>query len=73
VGGPLGLVRTGDRIRLSVNERRLDLLVDEGERARRRAALPRPPAPPARGYAKLYMDHVLQAEHGCDFDFLRKA
>jgi dihydroxy-acid dehydratase len=72
VGGPLALVRNDDRIRLSVTERRLDLLVDDGELARRRAALPRPPAPPARGYAKLYMDHVLQAEHGCDFDFLRK-
>jgi len=72
VGGPLALVRNGDRIRLSVTERRLDLLVDDGELARRRAALPRPAAPPARGYAKLYMDHVLQAEHGCDFDFLRK-
>jgi dihydroxy-acid dehydratase len=72
-GGPLGLVQTGDRIRLSVAERRLDLLVDDAELARRRAALPRPSPPPARGYAKLYMDHVLQAEHGCDFDFLRKA
>src|SRR5262245_33083890 len=72
VGGPLALVRNGDRIRLSVTERRIDLLVDDSELARRRAAMPRPPAPPARGYAKLYMDHVLQAEHGCDFDFLRK-
>src|SRR5499425_3281266 len=73
VGGPLALVRNGDRIRLSVNDRRLDLAVDERELARRRDALPRPATPPARGYAKLYMDHVLQAEHGCDFDFLRKA
>jgi dihydroxy-acid dehydratase len=73
VGGPLALVRDGDRIRLSVSDRRLDLLVDDAELARRRAAMPRPSAPPARGYAKLYMDHVLQAEHGCDFDFLRKA
>ena len=72
-GGPLALVRDGDRIRLSVAERRLDLLVDAAELTRRRAGLPRPAAPPARGYAKLYMDHVLQAEHGCDFDFLRKA
>jgi dihydroxy-acid dehydratase len=73
VGGPLALVRTGDRIRLSVREKRLDLLVDEAELARRRSAW-RPPTPaPARGYAKLYREHVLQAEHGCDFDFLRKA
>src|SRR5438445_3239612 len=73
VGGPLALVRNGDRIKLSVGQRRLDLLVDDSELARRRAAFRPPVAPPARGYAKLYMDHVLQAEHGCDFDFLRKA
>jgi dihydroxy-acid dehydratase len=72
-GGPLALVRNGDRIRLSVRERRLDLMVEEKELARRKAAWQPPVAAPARGYAKLYMDHVLQAEHGCDFDFLRKA
>ena len=73
VGGPLTLVRNGDRIRLSVEERRIDLLVDDAELARRRAAWTPPVTVPARGYAKLYMDHVLQAEHGCDFDFLRRA
>ena len=73
VGGPLALVRDGDRIRISVKERRIDLLVAEDELARRRSAWSAPVAPPARGYGKLYMDHVLQAEHGCDFDFLRKA
>jgi dihydroxy-acid dehydratase len=73
VGGPLALVRNGDRIRLSVKERRIDLLVPEDELKRRKASWQPPAAPPARGYAKLYMDHVLQAEHGCDFDFLRKA
>jgi dihydroxy-acid dehydratase len=72
-GGPLALVRTGDRIRLSVRERRIDLLVDEAELARRRAALPPPPPRPARGYQKLYADHVLQADQGCDFDFLQHA
>jgi len=73
IGGPLALVKNGDRIRLSVSERRLELLVDEAELARRRSAH-RPPAVPAeRGYAKLYLRSVLQAEHGCDFDFLRKA
>ncbi|MGE0358902.1 MAG: dihydroxy-acid dehydratase [Burkholderiales bacterium] len=72
-GGALGLARTGDRIRLSVKSRRIDLLVAEPELARRRSAWKPPAAVPARGYAKLYMDHVLQAEHGCDFDFLRKA
>jgi dihydroxy-acid dehydratase len=72
VGGPLALVRNGDRIKLSVARRRLDLLVDEAELSRRRAAWAPPGVPARRGYAKLYMDHVLQAEHGCDFDFLRK-
>jgi len=72
VGGPLALVRTGDRVRLSVKARRIDLLVDEPERARRRAAWRPPAQTPGRGYAKLYMDHVLQADEGCDFDFLRK-
>jgi dihydroxy-acid dehydratase len=73
VGGPLALVRDGDRIRLSVKERRIDLLVDEKELTKRKTAWKPPAAAPSRGYAKLYMDHVLQAEHGCDFDFLRKA
>ena len=73
VGGALALARNGDRIRLSVKERRIDLAVAEGELQRRRAAWKPPVAPPTRGYAKLYMDHVLQAEQGCDFDFLRKA
>jgi dihydroxy-acid dehydratase len=72
-GGPLALVRDGDRIRISVRERKIDLLVPEIELSKRKAAWKPPVAPPARGYAKLYMDHVLQAEHGCDFDFLRKA
>ncbi|MBV1693338.1 MAG: dihydroxy-acid dehydratase [Hyphomicrobiales bacterium] len=70
-GGPLALVRTGDRIRLSVKDRRLDLLLDDAEFARRRAALP-PPAPTdARGYGRLFHERVLQAPLGCDFDFLR--
>jgi dihydroxy-acid dehydratase len=73
VGGPLALVRNGDRIKLSVNQRRIDLLVSEEEMRRRKSAWNPPVTAPARGYAKLYMDHVLQAEHGCDFDFLRKA
>ncbi|HYG54157.1 MAG TPA: IlvD/Edd family dehydratase [Burkholderiales bacterium] len=73
VGGPLALVRNGDRIKLSVRERRIDLMVSESELQKRKAAWKPPVAMPTRGYAKLYMDHVLQAEHGCDFDFLRKA
>ncbi len=69
-GGPLGLVRSGDRIKLSVERRSLDLLVDEAELSTRRLAHV-PPAPPARGYARLYHDHVLAADAGCDFDFLQ--
>jgi dihydroxy-acid dehydratase len=69
-GGPLALVRHGDRIRLSVKERRLDLLVDEAELGRRRAAQAAV-GRPRRGYRKLFLDHVLQADEGCDFDFLR--
>jgi dihydroxy-acid dehydratase len=72
-GGPLALVRNGDRIRISVKQRKIDLLVPENELSKRKAAWKPPVTPPARGYARLYMDHVLQAEHGCDFDFLRKA
>jgi dihydroxy-acid dehydratase len=71
VDGPLGLVQSGDRIRLSVAGRRLDLLVSETELARRRAASRAAPPSPTRGYARLYHDHVLPADLGCDFDFLR--
>jgi dihydroxy-acid dehydratase len=71
LGGPLGLVQSGDRIRLSVAARRLDLLVSEEELARRRATSPTAPPVPPRGYARLYHDHVLPADLGCDFDFLR--
>ena len=72
-GGPLALVKNGDRIRLSVKDRRIDLMVDGAELARRKSAWKPPVARPERGYAQLYMDHVMQAEHGCDFDFLRRA
>jgi len=72
-GGPLALVKNGDRIRLSVRERRIDLLIDEREMQKRKAAWRPPVEAPKRGYARLYMQHVMQAEHGCDFDFLRKA
>jgi len=71
-GGPLALVRNGERIRLSVKERKLDVLISDSEMQKRRAAWKPPVTAPVRGYAKLYMEHVLQAEHGCDFDFLRK-
>ncbi len=68
-GGPLAKVRNGDRIRLSVKDRRIDLMVAADELARR----PAPPPPvPERGYALLYRREILQADKGCDFDFLRK-
>ncbi|MGZ5649756.1 MAG: hypothetical protein ACXWG8_05440, partial [Usitatibacter sp.] len=70
VGGPLALVQDGDRILLDVPARRLELLVDEAELARRRAAWK--PAKPhfTRGFGTLYLKHVTQADKGCDFDFL---
>jgi dihydroxyacid dehydratase/phosphogluconate dehydratase len=72
IGGPLGLVRSGDRIRVSVKERRLDVLVSEADLDRRRSEVPPPPALPARGYARLYAETVLGPELGCDFGFLRQ-
>ncbi|HEX4782189.1 MAG TPA: L-arabinonate dehydratase [Usitatibacter sp.] len=70
VGGPLALVRNGDRIELDVPARKLNVLVSEGELAKRRAAW-KPPAPRfTRGFGALYMKHVSQADKGCDFDFL---
>ncbi len=69
-GGPLAAVRSGDRIRLSVGEKRIDLLVDDAEIARRLAEHRAPPAP-ERGYRALYHERVRQAPEGCDFDFLQ--
>ena len=71
VGGPLALVQDGDEIELDVPRRRLQLLVDEAEMARRRSAWQKPAAGFTRGYGWLFLDHVLQAPQGCDFDFLR--
>ena len=73
IGGPLSLVRTGDFIRLSVAERRIDLLVDDAEleSRRRQADATAHAVRPRRGYSKLYADAVLQADEGCDFDFLK--
>ncbi|HMB53960.1 MAG TPA: dihydroxy-acid dehydratase, partial [Thermoanaerobaculia bacterium] len=68
-GGPLALVETGDRIRLSVKDKRLDLLVDEATLDQRRAAQPKPEPVARRGYDRLYHAHILQADEGCDFDF----
>jgi dihydroxy-acid dehydratase len=69
VGGPLAAVRDGDRIRMSLRDKRLDVLLSEDELARRLATFTRP-AVPRRGYAKLYAEHILGPEQGCDFDFL---
>jgi dihydroxy-acid dehydratase len=72
VGGPLALVQDGDTIELDVEAGRIHLDVPDDELARRRAAWSPPPHVGApRGYAKLYFDEVLQAEDGCDFNFLR--
>jgi dihydroxy-acid dehydratase len=68
-GGPLALVRDGDLIRLNAPARRLDLLVENAELQRRRAAW-KPPEKPPRGYTRLYVERVTQADKGCDFDFL---
>jgi len=70
-GGPLALVQNGDLIELNVPERRVDLLVDAAELERRRQAWRPPVSAHLRGYPRLYIDHVLQADEGCDFDFLR--
>jgi dihydroxy-acid dehydratase len=79
VGGPLAVVETGDRISLDVEARRVDLLIEEAELAARLAAWQAGHASaswssqrvvPTRGYARLFDDHVLQADEGCDFDFL---
>jgi dihydroxy-acid dehydratase len=70
-GGPLGLVRNGDRIRLSVRERRIDLLVEAAELSARTAAIRCQRPLPARGYDKLYAKEILGADEGCDFEFLR--
>lgn len=74
VGAPLALVQSGDRIMLDVPRRRLELLVEEAELSRRRAAWEATPRRklPRRGYARLYETTVLQADEGCDFDFLRR-
>ncbi|GAA2033773.1 L-arabinonate dehydratase [Catenulispora yoronensis] len=71
-GGPLALVRTGDRITLDVPGRRLVLEVDDAELARRRAAWTPPEPHFERGYGALYSAHITQANQGCDFDFLAR-
>ncbi len=71
VGGLLSLVHDDDQIELDVDARRLQLLVDDQELARRKANWQPAVSHHLRGYPRLYIDHVLQADEGCDFDFLR--
>ena len=73
VGGPLAIVQTGDEIMLDVEARRIELLIDNAELQSRLAAwkkLPPHRGAATRGYAKLFEDSVLQADQGCDFNFL---
>jgi len=70
VGGPLALVQTGDRIRLDVEHRSIELLIDEEEMAARRSQWQAPGEHVDRGWTKLYVDHVTQADTGVDLDFL---
>jgi dihydroxy-acid dehydratase len=71
VGGPLALLRSGDMIEIDVDARRLCMQVEDAELARRRAAWTPAATPAARGYVRLYRQHVTQAHEGCDFDFLQ--
>ncbi len=71
IGGPLAAVRNGDRIQLDVEARRLDILISEQELQERLSRWTPPPRQHLRGYPRLYIEHVLQAHEGCDFDFLR--
>lgn len=71
VGGPLAVVRTGDEIELDVANRRVELLISEDELKSRLAAFVRPRSKYQRGYGKLFLEHVTQANEGCDFDFLK--
>ena len=70
-GGPLAAVKTGDEIRLDVPRRSLQLIISEAEFAARMQQFHAPVNEHLRGYPRLYIDHVLQADEGCDFDFLR--
>ena len=70
VGGPLGLIQSGDIIELDVHARRLDVRLDDAELARRRSLRAQPRARYPRGYGRLFLEHIQQANDGCDFDFL---
>jgi dihydroxy-acid dehydratase len=71
IRGPLALVRDGDVIELDVPQRKLNVLLPDEELARRRGEWTAPAPAFTRGYGRLYVEHVLQADEGCDFDFCR--
>ena len=74
IGGPLAWVRNGDAVRLDVEQRSIELCVTAEELAQRRAgSLPPPPELPSSGYRRMYLEHVTQADLGCDFDFMLPA
>ena len=72
VGGPLALVQTGDLVAIDVPARSIHLQVSEAELERRRAAWTPPPARYERGYGRMFTQHILQADQGCDFDYLER-
>ena len=71
VGGPLGIVRDGDLIEVDIPAGKLNLLIDESERSARIQNWKAPISAHLRGWPALYQQHVLQADQGCDLDFLR--
>jgi dihydroxy-acid dehydratase len=71
VGGPLALLRTGDQVAIDVDARRIDIVISDEELAGRKAAWIPPPPRYERGYGHLYIEHIQQADVGCDFDILR--
>jgi dihydroxy-acid dehydratase len=73
VGGPLALLRSGDIVKLDVPNRRIDMLVDEAELARRRTQWKAPEPRTGRGYGWMFAEHIQQADAGCDFDFLLRS
>jgi dihydroxy-acid dehydratase len=73
IGGPLALVNTGDRISVDVPARKIHLEIDDAEFARRKAAWVAPPPRFERGYGWMFSRHILQADQGCDFDYLETA
>ena len=73
IGGPLACVENGDTMRLDVERRSIELSVSEAELSRRSAALPKRTTDFVSGYHRLYVEHVVQADLGCDFDFMLPA